>query len=370
MHETDPRTDSAVEQAIGLPWRFTMGRRSFLYECAKAGLAAGTLSLLVGCKKTVPVAPAPTGPLDPDNAKDAIIYSQLTARLGPVPKASKPYRIGVVVKFLGNEYWKLLADGMHSKADQYGIALDVQGAATESDPAGQLSIMQAMIDKQYEALLVSPQTDENLVPAVERARRAGILIVNVDDAVLKDAEHFVGPNQYENGIRAARYFAQKLPSGGEVAIIEGLAGVYAAKQRTAGFVTTLAGTNIKLIADVHGDWDLQKSLAAATSIIKQHPSIQGFYCNNDIMALGVVEAVNNAGRLGKIMVIGTDGIHAAYDSIRAGKLTATVDSFPFATGEVAVEVALRLLGGQTVPRVVFSPQNLVTRENADNPMPK
>ena len=370
MHEIDRQMGSVAKEATGSPTRDTMDRRSFLYQCAAAGLAMGAFSLLAGCKKAVPVTPAPTGLFDPDNAKDAIAYGQLAAKLGSVPKASKPYKVGAVVKFLGNEYWKLLADGMQSKAAQYGIALDVQGAATESDPAGQLSIMQAMIDKGYPALLVSPQTDANLVQAVERARKAGILIVNVDDAVLKDAEHFVGPNQYDNGVRAAKYLVQKLPNGGEVAVIEGLAGVYAAKQRTAGFVNTLAGTNVKVAASVHGDWDLQKSLSAATTILKQYTNIQGFYCNNDVMALGAVEAVGRAGRLGKTMVIGTDGIHAAYNSIRAGELTATVDSFPFVTGQAAVEVALRLLEGQAVPRVVFSPQNLVTRDNVDNPLPK
>lgn len=363
MHEIDRHTDSATQDA--------MDRRSFVYQCARAGLAVGAFALLAGCRRAAPlIAPTPTGLFDPDNAKGAITYGQLAAKLGPVPKASKSYEIGVVVKFLGNEYWKLLADGMQSRADQYGIVLDVQGAATESDPAGQLSIMQAMIDKGYAALLVSPQANENLVPAVERARRAGILIVNVDDAVLKDAEHFVGPNQYENGVRAAKYFVQRLPHGGEVAVIEGLAGVYAAKQRTDGFANTLAGTNVNVVASIHGDWDLQKSLTAAATIIRQHPDIEGFYCNNDVMALGVVEAVRDAGRLGKTMVIGTDGIHAAYDSIRAGALTGTVDSFPFVTGEAAVEVALRLLEGQAVPRVVFSPQNLVTRDNIDSPLPK
>jgi len=348
--------------------RCILSRCVFLLLCACISLSS--ISLLVGCEEKTPLRPASTEPFNPDNEKDAVNYSQLHAKLGVVPKAGKPYRIGVVVKFLGNEYWKLLADGMQSKADQYGIALDVQGAATESDRAGQLSIMEMMIEKRYDAMLVSPQTDENLVPAIQKAREAGILIVNVDDAVLKDAEHFVGPNQYENGIRAAKYIIQKVPRGCNVAVIEGQAGVYAAKQRTRGFKDTLAGTSVHVVASVSGEWDMQKSLQVAGDIIKQHPDIKGFYCNNDIMALGVVEAVNKAGRTGKIMVIGTDGIKPAYDSIRAGEMTATVDSFPYATGQVAVEVAVRLLVGQVVPRVVFSPQNLVSRDNVNNPLPK
>lgn len=118
--------------------RDTRSRRRFLLLWVAAFLCFGIPASLTGCEKTPPAGHAPVGPLDPDNDPDAIVYSQLGTRLGAVPKTGKPYRIGVVVKFLGNEYWKLLADGMQSSADRHGIALDVQGAATESDREGQL----------------------------------------------------------------------------------------------------------------------------------------------------------------------------------------------------------------------------------------
>jgi ribose transport system substrate-binding protein len=368
MNENKFKVDPANQEQLHSHLRNKIKRRRFLNLCIKTGFALPTLSLLSKCQKHSPK-PVSTGPFNPDGEIDHISYNQLTTKLGNIPKLRKSYKIGVVVKFLGNDYWKLLADGMQSNAGQYGIALDIEGAATESDRSGQLSFMEKMVESHYDAILLSPQTDENLIPAVEKARRAGVLLINVDDAVLKDAEHFVGPNQYENGIRAAKYIIQQNSQGGEVAVIEGQAGVYAAKERTKGFIDTVTGTNIKVVADKSGEWDLQKSLTAASDIITQFPDIKGFYCNNDIMALGVVEAVNKAGRLGKIITIGTDGIRAAYDSIRAGELTATVDSFPFVTGQIAIEVTLRLLGGQELPRVVFSPQNLITKSNIDNPLP-
>ncbi len=74
-------------------------------------------------------------------------------------------------------------------------------------------------------------------------------------------------------------------------------------------------------------------------------------------------------KIARPVVLGTDGIGAAYDSIKAGEMTGTVDSFPYLTGQTAVEVALRLLEGQDLPRAVYSPQNLITAENVDNPMP-
>ena len=83
------------------------------------------------------------------------------------------------------------------------------------------------------------------------------------------------------------------------------------------------------------------------------------------MALGVVEAVKNAGLLGKVAVFGTDGISDAYASIRAGELTGTVDSFPVLTGEVAMEAALRIFAKENLPRVVATPQALITKDNVE-----
>jgi len=340
------------------------------------------LAMLTGCAAPATQAPATQAPstqvpvqptasaarFDPDNEKDSINWDKLDATFGQMPKPSKPYKIGSVMKFMGNPYWQLLAKGMEEEAKKYSMSFDVQAALSESDQSGQLANMETMLEKGYDALLLSPQTDTNLTPAIEKARKMGLLLVNVDDAVLPDAEHFVGPKQYENGIRAADYFKHFFPDGGKVAVIEGQAGVYAARQRTKGFKDTLQGTNFQVVASVPGDWDRQKSLDAATTILQQYPDLIGFYCNNDTMALGVVEAVRNAGKLGKVVIIGTDGIGEAYDSIRKGEMTGTVDSFPELTGQTAVDVAVRLLEGQKIPRAVFSPQNLITKQNVDSPL--
>jgi ribose transport system substrate-binding protein len=330
-----------------------------IIACSAAVLTAALVSM--------PSAQAQgTARFDPDNEKSAIGWEQLTAKFGPVPKASAGLKVGSIMKFLGNPYWTLLSKGMVSEGKKFGVTVDVQAAQSESDQAGQLANMETMISKKYNAFMVSPQSDTNLLPSVAQARSKKILVVNVDDAVLPDAEHFVGPMQYENGVRAAKYFIATYGKGGKVAVIEGQAGAYAAKQRTKGFKETLAKSSLTIVASVPGDWDRQKSMDAATTIMQQYPDLLGFYCNNDGMALGVVEAARGAKKLGALTIIGTDGIGEAYDSIRAGELTGTVDSFPEHTGQVALDVVLRILGGQKIPRVVYSPQNLITRKNIDN----
>ena len=82
------------------------------------------------------------------------------------------------------------------------------------------------------------------------------------------------------------------------------------------------------------------------------------------MALGVEEAVKSSGKT-DILVVGVDGIGEAYNSIRKGEMAATVDSFPLYKGQIAVEAALRILGGQKIPRVIWTPQALIDSTNVD-----
>ena len=306
-------------------------------------------------------------PLNPDSEPDRIDWGQLTTKFGPFPKPPAGTTAGAVSKTLTNEYWRLLGEGYQTFGKKVGVRVSYQAAQSEGDQLGQLSIAETMITQGASVLLLSPQTNANLEPAMGDAQADGIPVVNVNDAVIPQAAHYVGNVQRDNGVKVAKWFIANRPNGGKLAVIEGQAGVYAAGQRTDGFKATLttAGSKFQVVASVPGNWDRQLSYDAATTILQQHPDLIGIYCNNDTMALGVVEAVKNAGLLGKVAVFGTDGISDAYASIRAGELTGTVDSFPVLTGEVALETALRIVAKQDLPRVVATPQALITKENVE-----
>ncbi len=141
--------------------------------------------------------------------------------------------------------------------------------------------------------------------------------------------------------------------------------VYAAVQRTDGFKSTISeGGKFEVVASVPGNWDRQTSYDAATNILNQHPDLVGFYANNDGMALGIVEAVKAAGLQGKVAVFGTDGISDAYASIKArrtdrhGRQLPGPDRRSGARGRAAPGCL-----GQKLPRVVATPQALITADN-------
>ncbi|MDX5630272.1 MULTISPECIES: substrate-binding domain-containing protein [unclassified Brenneria] len=305
-------------------------------------------------------------PLQSDTEPDRTDWTELTAKYGPLPAANNKLKIGGVSKTLTNEYWRSLGQGYKNVAQKYGFTLAYQAAANEDDQLGQLSIAETLIAQGFNGLLVSPQTDANLQPAYERAKSKGIPVVNVNDAVMPNAAYYVGNVQKDNGVRVANWFIKNKPEGGKVAIIEGQPGVYAAAQRTKGFRETIeANGKYAVVASIPANWSRENAYNSASTILQQHPDLIGFYANNDGMALGVVEAVRSQGKSNQVAVFGTDGISDAYASVRRGELTGTVDSFPILTGEVAMEVMLRLINGQKLSRVVSTPQALITKENVD-----
>ncbi len=127
-------------------------------------------------------------------------------------------------------------------------------------------------------------------------------------------------------------------AGGKVAIIEGKAGNVTGDARRDGVKKALAAAgNAPLVASLPGDWDRAKALDVAASVLQRNPDLRAFYAANDTMALGALQAVKNANKLGKVLVVGTDGVPEAVASVKAGQLSATA-------GQDAAGMGARALG--------------------------
>ncbi|WP_334105134.1 substrate-binding domain-containing protein, partial [Muricomes intestini] len=217
-----------------------------------------------------------------------------------------------------------------------------------------------------DALILSPLTNECLVSAVNTAIESDIPIVNANCEYIAAADTFVGASQIEIGHIAADYIADKLGGSGKVAIIEGVAGTFTSIQRVNGFKEQVEAKypDIEIIASVPADYEMEKGMNVATDILTQNSDVDAIYGCNDNMALGAVEALRAADKLGEVIVTGVDGTGDAYKSIHAGELTATVDQFMDKNGVAAVDVAFRLLAGQDIPRVVETPIAVIDENNA------
>jgi ribose transport system substrate-binding protein len=307
---------------------------------------------------------------NPDK-ESGVTIEQLRANLGADVKIpGKKLVFGAVAKSLSNEYWRTLKSGYeysasYAQKNGFDLTLKVQAAMSENDEQGQLAILNNMINQKYDALLLSPISDGNLVPGVETAIKKGITVVNVNDGIIAECPHFIGPKADENGELAAAWISNKIAGQGQVAIVIGMPKAFAARERTIGFENWMAknAPGIKIVAKQNADWDRNKSKELASTWIKTFPEIKAIFCNNDTMALGVEEAVKESGK--SIYVVGVDGIGEAYDSIKKGELSATISSFPYYKAQIAVECVIRNLNGQQIPRVIWTPQALIDSTNVD-----
>lgn len=303
----------------------------------------------------------------------AVQYEEIYELLGPIPKVDQELNFGYVCKAFENEFWRMQKEGAETAAqvlkEQHGlnISIDVRSAQGETDEQGQLAVLSDMVNKNYDGILCSPISEGNLLPGVEQAIKQNIPLTVVNDAFMPQIKTTVGAWHLQAAELAAEWVNEKIGGKGQVAIVMGLPKAPPARTRTEGFENWFKVNNpdVEVVAIENADWDRMKAKDIVDIWMKQYPDLKAIYANNDTMAMGALEAVKAAGRLGECLVVGTDGTSEARESIKAGELSATVDSFPFYMSQIGVEMLIRRIAGQDVPKVVYSPQAVIDSTNVD-----
>ena len=144
---------------------------------------------------------------------DSIESSALERQFGPVPKPGKDLHFAYVTKTLINEFWQDVAAGVKSEAAKYGIKVDVQAAKDESSMVEQLNLAQTVASQKPDALLLSPQSDSNLVPVIKAAKAANIPTVIIDDARTAGASTYIGTDQVDDRRRGGELSARRQSVG-------------------------------------------------------------------------------------------------------------------------------------------------------------
>ncbi len=297
----------------------------------------------------------------------------------PAETAGEEIKIGVLLKPESNEYWSSMKAGILEWAEgQDGVTVEVLCAESEDNITGQLEQLENMISKDYDAICAAPLSLSNLVEGVAKACEAGIPIVNIDEAIDADAVKEAGGNMVgmyttDNvlvGQKGAEFITEQIGSG-QVAIIEGTAGNATSNDRTKGATDYFTEKGIEVVASQPGDWDRLISIDVATNIMQANPDVKAFYCANDTMALGVYEAVVNAGKQDSIIVVGTDAVANAKESVKNGEMAATVGQDNVGIGIACCELAVTdVKDGWTADPSAEMPIEyidsfLVTKDNVD-----
>lgn len=301
------------------------------------------------------------------------IEDVLFEQLQPMPELNQGEKIGALVITLANPFWVSMKEGYELAAQELGVNIEVMAAPTENDAKSQLETLDAMVAKDFEALIVSPIEPYNLVPGVVRANQRDIPVINlgphIDVQAVQEAGGTIDGRILvefeEQGELAAQYIVDKMgPEGGEVAIIQGIPGAGQSEGRTTGAKRIFdQHENVEIVSIQPANWDRNQAYNIASNLIQAHPNLKGIFSCNDVMALAAVDALEAAGKREGMIVFGVDFIPEAQEAIGNGRLDGSIAYSLRVYSKAAVLLSLKLIQGHDLPDVVRCPLAVATREN-------
>jgi ABC-type sugar transport system substrate-binding protein len=197
-----------------------------------------------------------------------------------------------------------------------------------------------------------------------------IIIVDtrVDAKAAADAgvktETFVGSDNYAGGKLAGEYLVKVTGGKARVGILEGIPGHETGDSRMRGFLDAIKDSRgVTIAASQPANWERDQGFNVFQNMLQAHADIDSVFACSDLMALGAIEAIRSAGKTGSIKVIGFDALDDAKKAIAAGTMEASVAQFPSEMGKAAVESAVKVIRGETLPADINVRLALVTKDN-------
>lgn len=285
------------------------------------------------------------------------------------PAPDKP-KVALVMKSLANEFFSTMAEGAKRHQADHAATYDlvVNGIKNETDLAEQVNLVEQMIAQRVNAIVIAPADSKALVTVLQRAREAGILVVNIDNKLDADVLRqaglkvpFVGPDNRVGARKVGETLAKQLNAGDEVAIIEGIPTAFNSQQRRLGFEDAMKAANLNVVSVQSGRWEMEAADNVAAAMLTEHAGLKAILCANDNMALGAVSAIQEAGKTGKVLVVGFDNISAVRPLLDKGQMVATADQHGDRLAVYGIEAALKILKGEAPPADQITAVDLITR---------
>lgn len=284
-----------------------------------------------------------------------------TAYAGTAKTASVSGKtIGFADSTLTNPYFVALQKGVDSEAKKYGLKVINDNA--NNDDSTQLNQVEDLIQQHVSVILLNPVDSQSLSSAVKAANSAGIPVITLDRSVNSGkVATFIASDSVLAGKMAAQELIKALHGKGTVVELQGILGESAEIDREQGFDKEIAtAPGIKVVAKQSANFDRATAMNVMQNILQAHPTINGVFAQNDEMALGALEAIQQAGKK-NIKVVGIDGEQEAINDVNKGTMYADIAQQPTEEGVLGIDYAVKLLKGQKIPSTVNSPLHLVTK---------
>ena len=241
--------------------------------------------------------------------------------------------------------------------------------ATAGDPGKQVSdIEDMMATRNIDALVVLPFESDPLTGPVKRVADAGKFVTVVDRGLAQDGieDLYVAGDNTAFGRVSGEYFKEKLPDGGKIVVLRGIPTTID-NERVEAFQAAIEGSRIEVLGMEHGNWNRDDAFEVMQDFLSKYPEIDAVWASDDDMALGVIEAIKQAGRDDQMWVLGGAGMKQMIERVKNGDTMVPADvTYPPAMIATAIRLtANRFVSSAPMEGRFIIGSVLVTPENAD-----
>jgi ribose transport system substrate-binding protein len=297
------------------------------------------------------------------------------AKPGGAAADKKSFRIAVVPKGLTHEFWKAIHAGAVKGVrdlEAEGVKVEAiwKGPIREDDREQQVQVVEGFTSQGVDGIVLAPLDEKALVRPVEDAKRLGIPTVVIDsDLASKEIVSFVATDNFKGGELAAEEMARLLAGKGKVLLLRYQEGSASTTAREEGFLSKLRAVapGIELLSsDQRAGATRDTAKRASENLLNRFGGdLDGIFCPNESSSAGMLLALQDVARAGKVVFLGFDSSQAFIDAMRAGQMHGVVLQNPFKMGALGVKTMVDHLRGRPVEKRIDTGVVLVTPKNLD-----
>ena len=296
---------------------------------------------------------------------------------GPAPNTKKKYTIAVIPKGTTHEFWKSIHAGSIKAANELtgqGTLVEViwKGPLREDDREQQIQVVEGFAAQGVSGIVLAPLDNRALVRPVSDAGRAGVPTVIIDSGLeSEDFVSFVATDNRKGGTLAADRMGQLLNGKGKVLVLRYAEGSASTTEREEGFLSQIKEKfpEIELVStNQYAGATRDTAKRASENLLNQFgDQIQGIFTPNESSTAGMLLALQDIGKAGKVSFVGFDSSQAFIDALNANQLHGIVVQNPFNMGYLGVRTMVESLLGKPVSKKIDTGVMLVTKDNMETP---
>ena len=269
--------------------------------------------------------------------------------------------------------------GAQAAAEALGIDVSFQGAE-EFNASLQVPVLEAVIARQPDAILIAPTDTTQLIEPLRRAHESGIPVITVDTFIgdgqyqtgSGDADFplsYIASDNVEGGRIAARAMAEAIGGEGSVYVSNVRPGISTTDQREEGFKLEMEENhpNITVLDTQYNENDASTAASQFQAVLARTPDLAGVFGANLFSAIGAANGVEGAGMGDEINVVAFDAPPSIVDQLDTGLVNHVIAQHPAEIGYYGVVTAYAHLTGQSVPPLIGTGFTVITADNVDDP---